>query len=133
MEQPRDRSRKGGGHERSAARRRGLKGRGVRGKSTRGRRAAVGDDSKMDSDRNSSSDATESNEEAIAACMMHLAIACTHIERQATLEVAGAGKIIPRFPAGSLGFPESDHTLRSSRVRTPCLSYGLCDHSYHDV
>ena len=77
----------------------------MRGKRTRGRRAAVGDDSKMDSNRDSSSDATESNEEAIAAVMMHLAIACIHIERQATLEVARAGKITPRFPASSLGFP----------------------------
>ena len=114
--QSRDHSRKGGGRERTAARRRGLRGRGVRGKRTRRRGAAVGEDSNMNSDRDSSSEGTESNEEAIAAGMMHLAIACTHVERQATLEDRGAGKITPRLLAGSLGFCESDRALHHGFV-----------------
>ncbi len=73
---------------RRSSRQRGLRGRSARGKRNNG--AAVAD-YKMSSERNSSSEAMESNEEAIARGMMHLAIACTHVERLSKLEDAAAG------------------------------------------
>ena len=47
---------------------------------------------KMSSDHDSSSQRTESNEEAIVAGMMSLAISCTHVQQQSTWEPAAAGK-----------------------------------------
>jgi hypothetical protein len=46
----------------------------------------------MASERDSSSEATESNEEAIAEGMMHLAIACDHVEQQFLKCASAAGK-----------------------------------------
>jgi hypothetical protein len=45
----------------------------------------------MASERDSSSEATESNEEAIAEGMMHLAIACDHVEQQSLKCADAAG------------------------------------------
>ena len=45
----------------------------------------------MQSVRDSSSKATNSVEEAITQGMMHLAIACTHVQRVSTKETPAAG------------------------------------------
>ena len=47
--------------------------------------------SNMRSVRDSSFEATNSDEEAIAQGMMHLAIACTHVQRVSTKETPAAG------------------------------------------
>ena len=72
---------------------RGLGGQGGTGTASRtasGKTKITSD--KMSSDRDSSSQRTESNEEAIAAGMMSLAIACTHVQQQSNWEAAAAGK-----------------------------------------
>ncbi len=48
--------------------------------------------SKMSSLRTASSEATNTNDEDIATGMMHLAIACTHVDRQSKRFIRAAGK-----------------------------------------
>jgi hypothetical protein len=74
--------------------------RGLRGRQLKQRRRgdAEGDrkDKDMASDRDSSSEATESNEEAIAEGMMHLAIACDHVQQQSIKGADVAGNFCDR-------------------------------------
>ena len=46
----------------------------------------------MDSGRGSSSEATESNDKAVATGMMTLLIACKHVERESSKHAEVAGK-----------------------------------------
>lgn len=48
--------------------------------------------SNMASGHDSSSEATESNDKAVAAGMLKLAVACSHVQEQPAKEPAGAGK-----------------------------------------
>ena len=51
------------------------------------------EDCKMSTGRDSSSEGTKSNEEAIATSMMNLAIACIVVARQSNAEAHAAGKL----------------------------------------
>ena len=57
---------------------------------------------KMSSARTASSEATNTNDEDIASGMMHLAIACTHVDRQSKRFDRAAGK--KTFRSSTLGF-----------------------------
>jgi hypothetical protein len=58
--------------------------------------------SKMSSARTASSEATNTNDEDIATGMMHLAIACTHVDRQSRRFIRASGKKTLR--SSTLGF-----------------------------
>lgn len=75
-------------------RRQGLRGR-VEKKKRKGRVYEEGltTEKDMSSERNSSSKAMESNEEAIAKDMMNLAIACSPVQQQSTAEAASVGNL----------------------------------------
>ena len=64
----------------------------------------------------SSLEATKSNEEAIAAGMLNLAIACVHMPQQAIAEPVAAGNLASRSIAFKLGFIKVHflHSLSSS-------------------
>ena len=57
---------------------------------------------KMSSVRTASSEATNTNDEDIATGMMHLAIACTHVDRQSRRFIKTAGKKTLR--SSTIGF-----------------------------
>jgi hypothetical protein len=90
----------------------GLRGRGLRKLSDIRRKAGLPKYSDMSSGHESSSEATESNDEAIAEGMMHLAIACDHVEHQSTPDAAAAGNLNSCSSNVHLGFMREQYLVR---------------------
>lgn len=67
-----------------------------------GRRVRFADE--MDHVSGSSSEATESDDEAIAKGMMKLALACSYLQQQQPSEAVAAGNVAPRSCEFVLGF-----------------------------